>query len=292
MEKILNSLVEAGRKGIPIVCADGRIRHVFPIVAAYIADHPEQCLMANVHQNFCHCGIVAPNNRGDPSECLKLHQQGFNPSRFEKEGLHAMYEPFWCNLPHCNIFTCLTPNILHQLHKGVFKDHLVKWCTAVVGKDELDRRFQAIQDVSGLRHFKQGIFHVSQWTGTEHKEMEKVFLSIIAGAMPPRVLAAAQAVIDFIYLAQFQVYTSTTLSALHQALKRFHENKEVFVDLGLRDYSNISKLHSMVHYLEAILDRGMLNGYNIELSEWLHIEYAKEAYRAGNQRDYIAHMTT
>ncbi|KAI0683011.1 hypothetical protein BC835DRAFT_1423706 [Cytidiella melzeri] len=48
----------------------------------------------------------------------------------------------------------------------------------------------------------------------------------------------------------------------------------------------------MVHYAEAILEKGSLDGYNMELSERLHIDFAKAGYQAGNSRHYIAHMTT
>lgn len=286
-----------------MVCADGCVRKVHPILAAYIADHPEQCLIVNVKENHCPRGTVKPDERGDPSECflrhvgdtleaLHLHQQGFNPAKFEQEGLRPVYEPFWSDLPHCDIFSCITPDILHQLHKGVFKDHLVSWCMALVGEDELDRRFKAIPNLPGLRHFKNGISHVSQWTGTEHKEMQKIFVGILAGAVDPKVLAVAQAVVDFVYLSQFQMHTTETLEMLRQAFDTFHANKDIFIDLGIREHFNVPKIHSMTHYLDSIRHKGTLDGYNTELPERLHIEYAKDAYRAGNRRDYIAHMAT
>jgi hypothetical protein len=38
-----------------------------------------------------------------------------------------------------------------------------------------------------VRHFKNGLSMVSQWTGGEHKEMEKVFACLVAGhAADPR----------------------------------------------------------------------------------------------------------
>lgn len=301
MSKILEPLVEAGRSGVEMLCADGSVRCVFPILAAYIADHPEQCLVVNCQENHCPRGKIDPNKRGELDGCLlrsqkeTLRQLNAHKSSDGNDplptGLRPVYEPFWARLPLCDIFSCITPDILHQLHKGVFKDHLVNWITAVVGKDELDRRFKAMANVPGLRHFKKGISHVQQWTGREHKEMQKVFVVLVAGAVSSTVLSVVQALIDFIYYAQLHLHTQKTINALKDSLATFHRHKEVFRDLKIREHFNISKIHSMVHYAEAISERGALDGYNTELSERLHIDFAKEGYRAGNQRDYIAQMT-
>lgn len=303
MKQILEPLIAAGRDGTEVVCADGCLRRVHPILAAYVADHPEQCLVTNVKENHCPSGDVSPDARGEPGKCLlrrmdetlellNQHRRGEDPPEFGKLGLRAVYEPFWKHLPHANIYTCITPDILHQLHKGVFKDHLLKWCSAIIGEEELDRRFKAMADVPGLRHFKKGISHVTQWTGTEHKEMQKIFVALLAGAVDTEVLEVAQAVVDFIYFAQFRHHTTSSLDALERALRTFHEHKGVFIRLGVREHFNIPKIHSMFHYVESIRRKGAADGFNTELSERLHIDFAKHGYRAGNHRDYIAGMTT
>lgn len=146
-----------------------------------------------------------------------------------------------------------------------------------------------------LRHFKNGISSVSQWTGREHKEMEKVFIGVLAGAADDsRVIKAASALLDFIYIASFQTHTTQTIKALESALDTFHENKQVFVDLEARNpgHFNIPKVHSLEHYVDAIKRFGSLDGYNTESPERLHIDYAKDAYRATNKRDYIIQMVT
>ena len=80
----------------------------------------------------------------DPKTVLKVlecKRKGAKLKQFDDEGLQAVFNPFWKDLPHANIFAAITPDILHQLHKGVFKDHLVKWCASLVGQAEIDARF-------------------------------------------------------------------------------------------------------------------------------------------------------
>jgi hypothetical protein len=83
---------------------------------------------------------------------LEHKHKGKKPKQFNKDGLCAVFDPFWKGLPHANIFAVITPDILHQLHKGLFKDHLIKWCISLVGEAEIliDTRFKAMDGYPGL----------------------------------------------------------------------------------------------------------------------------------------------
>lgn len=168
---------------------------MYPILAVYVADFPEQCLVACCKENHCLKCVVAADERGDPlyslmwepaviKEILEKRKTGHHPAEFEEFGLRTVCALFWANLPHSDIFLAFTPNLLHQLHKGIFKDHLVKWCLDIIGKEEMDARFKAMPDYPSLQHFKKGISMVKQWMGTEHKEMQCMFLGLLAGAVP------------------------------------------------------------------------------------------------------------
>ncbi|KAJ7743569.1 hypothetical protein B0H16DRAFT_1859525 [Mycena metata] len=303
MSLIMESIVEAGKTGVSMVCADQKIRNVWPIFAAYVADYPEQCLIGCCKENRCPICTVAPDQRGDHREHLprdvretlylmQRQQAGEKDSIFEDDGIRAVYPPFWANLPHSDIFQSFTPDLLHQLHKGVFKDHLVTWCTEIITKLEVDRRFREMPDHPGVRHFKDGISTVSQWTGTEHKEMEKVFLGLIAAGAEPEMVTAVRGLMDFAYFASLQSHTSKTLLGLRESLNTFHENKQIFIDLkGRSSHFNIPKIHSLDHYEFLIRLFGSADGFNTESPERLHIDYAKNAYRASNRKDYIDQMT-
>lgn len=302
---LLKPLVEAGNLGMDMVCADGFIRTMYPIVAAYIADYPEQCLVVCCKENSCPKCVVPPKSRGDHRvnsvlrdpektlEILKDQAAGEHPKEFNDQQLRPV-DPFWKDLPHCNIFACITPDLLHQLHKGVFKDHIVSWATKAVDgqEEEVDARFRSMSLHPDLRHFKKGISLTSQWTGREHKNMEKTFLGILAEATDPKVILAVRGILDFIYYAHFETHTDDSLAHLDAAWLMFHENKGKFVDLGIRKHFNINKLHNIRHYLDSIRSLGTADGFNTEGTERLHIDLAKVGYLASNKKDYIPQMTT
>ncbi|KAG2056156.1 hypothetical protein BDR06DRAFT_981584 [Suillus hirtellus] len=177
----------------PLIAAS---RNVFPILAAYVADFPEQCLCPK-------CLMWDPEVTKD---ILEKRKNGQHPIQFDDNGLHTVFNPFWANLPHADIFLAFTPDLLHQVHKGVFKDHLVKWCLEIV----------TIPDYPGLRHFKKGILTVRQWMGTEHKEMQRVFVGLLT------VLVVARAILDFSYYSQLQMHTAESLDGLESALAVHH----------------------------------------------------------------------
>ncbi|KAI6039361.1 hypothetical protein EDC04DRAFT_2867989 [Pisolithus marmoratus] len=139
------------KKTCSLAGCHGREMVLHPILAAYITNFPKQCLVACNKENCCPCCLV------------KLDKC---------EGLHMVYKPFWKALPFMDIFTCITPNILHQLHKGIFHDHLLQWCTSLMGEKEINIHFQAMTHFPTLHHFKKGISTISQWTSTAHKEMQ------------------------------------------------------------------------------------------------------------------------
>ncbi|QRW13182.1 hypothetical protein RhiLY_12181 [Ceratobasidium sp. AG-Ba] len=170
-------------------------------------------------------------------------------------------EPFWKKHPYTDIGCLLTPDLLHQLHKGVLKDHLTKWVTHIAGKRIIDERHTTMPEFHGMRHFKNGISSVSQWTGRELKEMAKVLLPV-AATERSEVVTAVRAMLDFVYLAHSSSLSESELDAMENALQTFHQHKIIFKQYGAL---------------------GTPDGYNTETSERLHIDFAKLGYRPSNK---------
>jgi hypothetical protein len=303
MDRVLTLLKEAGRSGMMMACADKFARHCFPILAAYVANNPPQCLIACCKTSRCfQCNIPTDKCRdheqGEAQDHCRmaddLHACVFlqtTTAEFTQARLNPVGRLFWADLPHADIFKCLTPDLLHQIHRGVFKDHLLKWCQTILGTAEMDRCYATIPVHSDVQHF-DALSKLSQTNGTEHKNMEKAFVGVVNGSNPS-VVHAAMAMLDFIHFASLPAHTDATLAQLEDALQRFHAEKQVFIDLKGHElpHFNLNKLHTLMHYAEAIRLHGSLNGYNTEWSEWLHIEFAKKGYQASNHINYTSQMT-
>ncbi|KAG8978585.1 hypothetical protein FRB93_010952 [Tulasnella sp. JGI-2019a] len=304
MQKLLEPLVDAGLNGVEMACADGMVHLVFPLLAAYVADFPEQCLAACISESRCICCKVAQDQQGEPFHSpLRSQDTVLNTMKAwaagnaeaideaEEEGLDPLLKPFWADLPHANIFSCFQPDLLHQIHKGVFKHHVFSWCQKLTGKAAIDQCYKSMPPHPLLRHFNHGISGISHWTGTEAKHMEKVFVGAVADLIPSEAMKAVTAILDFIYLAQYKSMDTADLDCMDAALATFHEHKAIFVQHGVWDHFNIPKVHALVHYMSSIQLHGMPDGYNMESPEQLHIDFAKQAYRASNKCNYTSQMT-
>ena len=178
--------------------------------------------------------------------------------------------------------------------RDIFKDHFISWSTKVVdgGSDEVNWRFQSMTKHPTLHHFKKGISLISQWTGNEYKNMEKVFLGVIAGTADEKVIRVVRAIIDFILYARFKAHTERSQEKMDKAWSAIHENKTIFIELNIRESFNIPKFHSLIHYVSSIHSHRTLDGYNTKSPEHLHIDFVKVRFRAGNKQDYTAQMAT
>lgn len=205
-------------------------------------------------------------------------------------------EPFWKDLPYANPFRSITPDVLHQLYQGIIK-HLISWIIEAYGAEEIDARCRRMPPNHNIRLFMKGISSLSRVTGQEHDQMCRILLGLVIDIpLTGRVSSAplvrsVRALLDFLYLAQYPIHTDETLNLLEDALSRFHQNKYIFVDLGIREGFNIPKLHFARHYVELIKLFGTVDNFNTEYTERLHIDLAKDAYLATNFKDEFSQMT-
>ncbi|KAF8836969.1 hypothetical protein BDN67DRAFT_991942 [Paxillus ammoniavirescens] len=199
--------------------------------------------------------------------------------------------PFTNDFPHADIHELLSPDLLHQLIKGTFKDHLVDWVERYLKQihsaaeanhilDDIDRRIAAVAPYAGLRRFPQG-HGFKQWTGDDSKALMKVYLPAIEGHIPTEVVRAFRAFLEFCYLVRRNVITKRTLIQIQDALDRFHQYRTIFSMLSV---------HAMTHYILLIQLFGAPNGLCSSITEAKHIKAVKELWRRSSRFRALAQM--
>ena len=312
MQHLLAPINSIGESGVKMMSSDGIWRWCHPILAVYVGDYPEQTLVTCTFKDRCPKCTVPSHCLGDYNHfplrdfdnaadvyLLANSDAHVFHAACREAGLKPVYHPFWESLPLANIYVSITPDVLHQLLQGVVK-HLISWLTdpLVFGPEAIDARCRSLPPNHHIRLFPKGITTLSRVTGTEHKDICRILIGLTINLplpgrqLPACVVKAVRTVLDFLYLAQFHSHTSNTLEYLDNSLARFHHNKHIFADLGVRKHFNLPKIHSLIHYRTSIALFGTADNYNTEQSERLHIDFAKDAYRATNRRDQYPQMTT
>ena len=133
---------------------------------------------------------------------------------------------------------------------------------------------------------------MSQWTGHDDRELERVLVAVVAGAVPKKVMQALCAFHNFLFLAQYKSHSDTTLGYLKDALSKFHKYKEAFVKEGgcALKHFNIPKI-SVLHFYEChIQEMGSSPQYSSEAIKTLHKFVGRAPYQASNFKDYQKQM--
>ncbi|KAJ3980898.1 hypothetical protein F5890DRAFT_1575378 [Lentinula detonsa] len=290
------------------LCPDGHYRQVIYGLGPYIADYPEQALLTCIVQNWCPRCTAPPDNL-DSNSGRQSHKHTDTLSEgctlkelWDDYGIVADLRPFTASFPRADIHELISPDLLHQLIKGTFKDHLVEWVFEYLDltypkkeseerKADIDQRIATTTPYPGLRNFHKGR-GFKQWTGDDSKGLcHEIFLPAIVGHVPSEMVRAIHDFLEFCYLACRDVIDEDTLAKMDSILKDFHRHREIFRTTGVRpDGFSLPRQHSMVHYRHLIQQFGAPNGLCSFITESKHIKAVKRPWRRSSKHNALGQM--
>ncbi|KAI0706396.1 hypothetical protein C8Q76DRAFT_771056 [Earliella scabrosa] len=299
---VLSSLRQGMTVPEVIRCPDGHFRRAVFELGPFIADYPEQVYLGGIVSGWCPKCLARPSeldNIGPPRfreltmDCRHLCPPDIAWDAF---GISADVTPFTEYFPRADIHELLTPDLLHQLIKGTFKDHVVAWVEEYIHTtaeteaeakrilDDIDRRIAAAPPFPGLRRFPDGR-NFSQWTGNDSKALMKVFLPAIVGYVPDDMVRCIAVLLDFTYLARRSSHTAEDLENMTACLAEYHHLRQIFEDVGIRpDGFSLPRQHALVHYVRAIQLFGSPNGLCSSITESRHISAVKRPWRRSSRK--------
>ncbi|KZV62312.1 hypothetical protein PENSPDRAFT_692611 [Peniophora sp. CONT] len=282
------------------LCPDGHYRKVIYSVGPFIADYPEQVYLTGIVSGWCPKCLadLTESDAGrlrtpEVTEHLCEMYDHDPDILWDAFGIAPGVTPFTEHFPRADIHELTAPDLLHQVIKGTFKDHLVEWVlTYIRTNNTKDRAAEIIADIDerlrccpafpGLRRFKQGR-NFKQWTGNDSKALMKVFLPAIVGYVPDRVVQAICSFMDFCSIARLSAHTEASLLKMEHALGDFRELREVFREEDIREHFALPRQHALVHYAESIRLFGAPNGISTSITESAHIRAVKRPWRRSNK---------
>ncbi|KIJ62072.1 hypothetical protein HYDPIDRAFT_95108 [Hydnomerulius pinastri MD-312] len=305
---ILNPFKPGMTKPEIVRFGDGHYRRVVYGLGPYIADYEEQALLTCIVRGWCpRCQAHRSHLDGEAcTHCREFHEALFEESTlsvlWEEYGIVGDLVPFTNDFPRADIHQLIAPDILHQLIKGCFKDHLVDWVEAYLRAkhskrraeailDDIDRRIAIVAPFAGLRRFPQGR-GFKQWTGNDSKALMKVYIAAIEGHVPSEIVRTFRAFLEFCYSVRRYNITEKHLKDIEDALQRFHHYREFFKtgDFPVVTTFSLPRQHSAKHYPALIRLFGAPNGLCSSITECKHIKAVKEPYCRSSKYQALGQM--
>ncbi|KAJ7784883.1 hypothetical protein DFH07DRAFT_1054423 [Mycena maculata] len=309
LTKVFQPLKDAMTTPEVVQCPDRHFHRVIYGLGPYIADYPEQVWLTAIVQNWCpKCDAQPDNLDGEEARLRTKTMTDFLITQFEPGilwddyGIRSDVMPFTSYFPRADIHELLSSDLLHQVIKGTFKDHLVSWVNEYLHIEhrekraleiiqDIDRRISAVPEFPGLRCFPDGR-DFSQWTGDDSKALMKIYLGAVAGYLPSDMVKCLSAFMDICYLLRRNSISADDLVEIHTTLDRFHHYRDIFIRTGVRVNISLPRQHSLVHYIRFICLFGSPNGLCSSITESKHIKAVKEPWRRSSRFNPLHQMLT
>ncbi|KAF8257006.1 hypothetical protein EI94DRAFT_1774697 [Lactarius quietus] len=260
-------------------CPDGLFHRTIFGLGPYIADYPEQVWVT---------GIVS-------CWCAKTLWDTF--------GIYedVMLQPFTYNFPHANIHELISPDLLHQVIKGIFKDHLIAWVRVYLEHvhskarsleimGDIDRWIGVVPQFPGLWQFPDGRDFL-QWTGNNSKALMKVYLGALAGYLPSVIVHCISTFMDACYITCWNAISSLVLERFQECVAKYHELHDVFLTTGTLKTVSLPRQHALSHYHFSIQLFGSPNGLCSSITESKHRVSVKDNWYRSNHNNALPQMT-
>ncbi|KAG0699194.1 hypothetical protein DFH29DRAFT_983604 [Suillus ampliporus] len=243
---------------------DGHYCRIIYGLGPYIADYKEQVLLACIVRRWClsHC-----ENLDEINLChSRLHTDALieecdHMTLWNEYGIVGELMPFTNDFPHADTHELLAPDLLHQIIKGAYKDHLVEWVKKYLLRTH--GKIVAVPSFPGLHRFPQGR-HFKRWTGDDLKALMKVYLPAIEGYVPIDVVHIFCVFLKFCYLVRCNVITEKSLDEIQDTLTHFHKYREIFKTTEVVLTFSLPRQHSMSHYVSLIQQFGAPNASHVD----------------------------
>jgi hypothetical protein len=103
-------------------------------------------------------------------------------------------------------------------------------------------------------------------------------------------VCAVSAFMEFCYLVRRSQFDETTLVSIDAAIERFHQEREIFIDIGIREDFSLPRQHSLLHYPSLIRLFGAPNGICSSITESKHIQAVKNPWRRSSRNQPLGQM--
>ncbi|KAF5332268.1 hypothetical protein D9611_007993 [Ephemerocybe angulata] len=117
-----------------------------------------------------------------------------------------------------------------------------------------------------------------------------VYLAAIVGYVPDKMIQCLASFLDLCYIFRRNAITASAIEEAKVKLARFHELREVFVEVGARTHCSLPRQHALSHFIHSIIEFGSPNGLCSSITESRHITAVKEPWRRSNRYNALSQM--